>query len=70
MFFFKVEYWDSIESEPKQVAGLLKARSYKEATATLAEEYESIISLYLEEWESVLTTEEILDGFARNEQET
>jgi hypothetical protein len=67
MFYYKVEHWDEIDHETRQESGILAAKDYAHAAGRVAEYYgaENMISMYLEEWEDVLTEDEILEGFEK-----
>lgn len=64
MFYFCVEYVDN-DGDIRQDSGILTADSYQLATARLSKYYgeKCLVSLYIEEWDNLLTEDEVLEGF-------
>lgn len=67
MFYYQIDFWDEIDNERRQESGLLAATSYSKATERVTRYYgaDSVISLYLEEWEDILTEDDLLDQFEK-----
>ena len=67
MFYYKAEHWDEIDHEVRQESGILAAKDYGDAAKKVADYYgkDNLISVYLEEWEDVLTEDEVLEGFEK-----
>lgn len=67
MFYYKVDHWDEIDSEARQESGILSAKDYAHAAGRVTEYYgaANIISMYLEEWDDILTEDEVLEGFEK-----
>ena len=65
MFKYQVCYWDEVDEATKTEHGLIAAEFYSEAAEKIVAYYgkANIVSMYLEEWEGMLTTDEILEGF-------
>ena len=63
MFYYCVDYWDLVENEPRQEAGLLANATYKDAAEKVIEFYgkENVTSVYLEEWDDPLVEDEAID---------
>jgi len=64
MYYYLVDFLDEDYNEHKE-SGLIGAQSYSTATAQVTDFYGegNIISLYLEQWNDVVTEDEVLDGF-------
>ena len=65
MFYYKVNYWDEVDSKQREESGLLSAKDYGSAAKKVTDYYGAgnVNSLYLEEWEDVLTEDELMEGF-------
>lgn len=65
MFYYKVSYWDEIDCKQREESGLLSAKDYGSAAKKVTNYYgaNNVSSLYLEEWEDVLTEDEVMEGF-------
>lgn len=68
MFYYQIDFWDETDNKRRQESGILAADSYGKATERVARYYgadsiSSIISLYLEEWEDILSEDRLLEGF-------
>lgn len=61
MFYFKVDYMD-FEDKRHQASGILAATGYIEAMKKVVDNYDNLISVYLEEWEDLLTEDLLLDS--------
>ena len=66
MFYFKVEYVDASTNEARQECGLIGEATYVSAMQYLSEYYDmnAVISVYLEQWENLLTAKDITSAFA------
>lgn len=66
MFYFKVDVLDPLNNyDRKQESGILAAKGYIEAMKRVMDGYGDyeIVSVYLEEWEDLLTEDEVMEGF-------
>ena len=67
MFYYKIDFWDEIDHEERQESGIMSAKDYAEAAGKVVGYYgaSNVIGIYLEEWEDVLTEDEVMEGFER-----
>ena len=67
MFYYKVTYWDSVTQDEKTESGILAAKDYSMAANKVTDAYgaDSICSLYLEQWDDVISEDEVMEGFER-----
>lgn len=66
MFYYKVEYLEHGGTVPETVKhdrGLASAESYEMAASMVGEYYPDIIHLELEQWEDVVTADDIKEDF-------
>jgi len=67
MFYYQIDFWDEIDNERRQESGILAASTYGKAAERVTRYYgaDSVISLYLEEWEDILSEDDLLDQFEK-----
>lgn len=67
MFYYRVEFWDEIDQRQREESGLLAAKSYGEAATRAAEYYgeKNVSSVYVEEWEDVISEDDVMEGFEK-----
>ena len=65
MFKYQAYFWDEIDEAPKTDQGLIAAKNYGEAAKKVVAFYgkSNIISMCLEEWEDMLSKDEIQEAF-------
>lgn len=65
MFKYQADFWDEVDQVSKTEQGLIAAADYGEAAEKVVTYYgkSNIVSIYLEEWDDVLTEDEVLEGF-------
>ncbi len=67
MFKYVVTFWDETENKQMTETGLTCGDSWGAAFDRVRDYYGegNIVGVYLEEWESVLTSEEVLEGLTK-----
>lgn len=68
MFYYQIDFWDEVDNKRRQESGILSASSYSNAADRVSRYYatdsiNSIVSLYLEEWEDILSEDDLLENF-------
>ena len=65
MYHYYVEFWDELEQRNCSDSGLTWGVTYGDAANRVTEYYgvENVSTIQLEEWESVMPEEFLLDGF-------
>ena len=65
MFYYHIEFWDDEDNVMKKESGLVGATSYNEAMEKVTDYFcsEHIYSITIDEWENILSEDEILEGF-------
>ena len=65
MYHYYVEFWDELEQKKHNDSGLTWGATYGDAANRVVEYYglENVFTIQLEEWESVMPEEFLLDGF-------
>ena len=64
MFKYKVHYWDEVENKAIDEVGLVAAKSWGKAVKKIREYYgpKNVYSITIEEWDDIVSAEEVLDG--------
>ena len=65
MFYYKVKCYDEIDYKETNESGIVAAKDYNEAMSKIDEYYgiQNIVSVYIEEWEDILTEDNVMIGF-------
>ena len=65
MYHYYVEFWDELDQKNRSDSGLTWGATYGDAANRVIEYYglENVSTIQLEEWESVMPEEFLLDGF-------
>lgn len=68
MFYYHIEFWDDEDNVMKKESGLVGATSYNEAMEKVTDYFggEHVYSITIDEWENILSEDEILEGFEHN----
>ena len=67
MFHYKIQYMDEIDKTTENDSGIVGAVSYGSAVDKICEYYgaENVVSLTIEEWENILSAEEVMEGLTQ-----
>lgn len=65
MYHYYVEFWDALDQKNRSDSGLTWGATYGDAANRVVEYYglENVSSIQLENWESIIPEEFLLDGF-------
>ena len=65
MFYYCVRYWDEIDCINRKDSGLVAAEDYNIAVDKVVKHYgkANVFSVTVEEWQKILSQDEILEGF-------
>jgi hypothetical protein len=69
MFYYTISYWDQIDLRERKDSGLVAAADHGAAVNRVIEYYgkENVFSVEIEEWEDILSEEEVMEGFEEKE---